>query len=145
VFLHPIGSTGHVVHFGASGPQNITTIFFILEWAQCSFHEKRTGTRYSELEFLHPVGSAGHVVHSIASGTQNVDGLFFMLRWAWCGFPVQNFYFWIRWDLRVTYCILVRPRHETSTHHFSCSIGPSVVSIKSAQGHVMPSLCFCIR
>jgi hypothetical protein len=93
VFLHPIGSTGHVVHFGASGPQNINTIFFILEWAQCSLHEKRTGTRYSELEFLHPVGSAGHVVHSIASGTQNVDGLFFMLRWACAVFQCRTFIF----------------------------------------------------
>jgi hypothetical protein len=36
-------------------------------------------------------------------------------------------------------------RHETSAHYFSCSGGPSAVSIKSVTGHVMPNLCFCIR
>jgi hypothetical protein len=29
-FLHPIGSVGHVVHFGASGAQNIDAVFFML-------------------------------------------------------------------------------------------------------------------
>jgi hypothetical protein len=30
------------------------------------------------------------------------------------------------------------------THYFSCSGGPGAVSRKSATGHVMPNLCFCI-
>jgi hypothetical protein len=29
-----------------------------------------------------------------------------------------------------------------STHYFSCSGGPGVVSVKSALGHVTPNLCF---
>jgi hypothetical protein len=53
--------------------------------------------------------------------------------------------FFIRWDMRVTQRILVRPAHETSTHYFSCSGGPSVVSIKSAPGHVTVNLCFSIQ
>jgi hypothetical protein len=30
--FHPVGSVGHVVHFGVSGAQNIDVLFFILEW-----------------------------------------------------------------------------------------------------------------
>jgi hypothetical protein len=59
---------GHIVHSDASRLRNVDALFFMLKWGQCSFHKKRTGTRYTELEFLHPVGSAGHVVHSSAYG-----------------------------------------------------------------------------
>jgi hypothetical protein len=34
VFLHPAGSVSHVVHFGASGPQNVNALLFMLGWAQ---------------------------------------------------------------------------------------------------------------
>jgi hypothetical protein len=68
VFLNPVGSIGHIVHFGASRPRMIDAIFVIVEWARWGFHKKHAGTHYTELVFLHPVGSAGHVVHSSASG-----------------------------------------------------------------------------
>jgi hypothetical protein len=55
-----------------------------------------------------------------------------------------NLCFCMRWDLRVTLCISGRPKHETSTHYFSCSGGPCAVSIKSATGHVSLNLCFYI-
>jgi hypothetical protein len=32
VFLHPVGSAGHVVHSGANEAQNINVLFFMLRW-----------------------------------------------------------------------------------------------------------------
>jgi hypothetical protein len=58
----------------------------MLEWSQCDFNKKRTGTHYVEIVFLNPVKSAGHIVHSGESMAQNMITLFFMLRWDWYGF-----------------------------------------------------------
>jgi hypothetical protein len=38
-FLHPVGSAGHVVHFGASVPRNVNTLFFMLVWNQYGFEK----------------------------------------------------------------------------------------------------------
>jgi hypothetical protein len=67
LFLHPVGSAGHVVRFGASGERIIDTIFFKVSWGRYGFDKKRFSTRYTELVFSHLVGTVGHVVHSDAS------------------------------------------------------------------------------
>jgi hypothetical protein len=57
---------------------------------------------------------------------------------------LHNLCFCIRWDLRVKWCIPVRPGREMSTHSFSCMGGLSAVSIKSEPGHITINMCFCI-
>jgi hypothetical protein len=80
MFLHPVGSMGHVVHSGVFEAQNVDTLFFMHRCVRCGFHKKRVGTLCTELVFLHPVGYVGHIVHSSASRPQNVDAQLFMLR-----------------------------------------------------------------
>jgi hypothetical protein len=62
VFLHPVGSAGHIMHSSASRARNVDALFFIPGWAQCGFHKKPAGTCYRKLVFLHLLGSVGHVV-----------------------------------------------------------------------------------
>jgi hypothetical protein len=68
VFLHLVGSTGHIVCSGAPRMQNVDTLFFMVGCARFGSHKHRAGTCYVELMFLHSLGCMGHVVHSGASG-----------------------------------------------------------------------------
>jgi hypothetical protein len=108
VFLHPMGSAGHVQHFGASRVRNSNALFFMLLWDQYIFDKKCVETHYAELVFLHLVRSSGHVVHSGVAGTRNDNTLFFMHRWTRTvltkdalGHVVLNMYFCIWWNLWV--------------------------------------------
>jgi hypothetical protein len=46
VFLHPVGSVGHVVLSSVSGARNIEALFVTLGWEWYGFYKKRVGTRY---------------------------------------------------------------------------------------------------
>jgi hypothetical protein len=55
VFLHLVGSAGHVVHFGASGMRNMIALFFMLSRDRYRFDKKCAGTPYAEFVFFQPV------------------------------------------------------------------------------------------
>jgi hypothetical protein len=61
------------------------------------------------------------------------------------GHIMPNLCFYIRWDLWVMSCILVRLGHETSTHYFSYSGGTGKDSTKIVSGHIMLNFYFYIR
>jgi hypothetical protein len=81
VFLHPVGSAGHVVDSGAYGTRNVDKLVIMLSCDRYAFNKKGVSTSYPELVFLHTVGFVGHVVYSCVFGARNVDALFFLLGW----------------------------------------------------------------
>jgi hypothetical protein len=58
------------------------------------------------------------------------------------GHVMPNLCFCIRWDLRVTLCILVRLGHEISMHYFPRSGGTDTNCTKRASGHVTSNFSF---
>jgi hypothetical protein len=113
-FCIRLGSARHVVHSVAFGPRNVSALFFLLGWAWCSFRKKPARTHYAELVFLHLVGSAGHIAHSGAFGCETLMHYFSCLGGKGLvslknvlGCVTLSFCFCIRWDLRVTLCIMV--------------------------------------
>jgi hypothetical protein len=77
VFLHPVGSAGHVVQSGASGSQNVDALFFTLRWDRYGNHKKHAGTRYVELVFLHLVESTGHSAFRCIRGVKHRCTIFY--------------------------------------------------------------------
>jgi hypothetical protein len=52
VFVHLVGSTGHVGHSSASEMRNVNLLFFMIGWAQCGPHKNREETCYAKLVFF---------------------------------------------------------------------------------------------
>jgi hypothetical protein len=65
LFLHPVGSAGHVVH---SGHETSTHSFLCSTGTATDSTKSVPGHVMPNFLFLHPVGSTGHVVHSSMSG-----------------------------------------------------------------------------
>jgi hypothetical protein len=152
MFLHPVGSAGHIVHSDASGARNVDALFCMLRWGRYGFQNKHARTHYAELVFFNLMESPGHVVHFGASRAPNVNTLFFILRWARYGFQKKHvgtcytkLVFIHLVGSMVPSCIPTHLGHHMSTLYFSCSGLPTAVSIKSPSGHVVPNMCFCIR
>jgi hypothetical protein len=148
VFFYLLVYAGNVVHSGKSDVQNIDTLIFVILWYRSRFQKKCAGTRYAELVFLHLVGSAGQEVHSVASDVRHVVALFFLLGWDRYRFQknasrhiTPHMCFCIRWDQRVMLCLVVLLRYETSTYHFSCSGGTSVVIPQKARRETLRRTC----
>jgi hypothetical protein len=105
MFLHPVGSTGHVVHCGAYGAQNVDAPFFLLVWDRYGYHKKCAGTRYTKPISLLPVGYAGQVhlgrettTHYFAcSGGTSTNS-----KKSAIGDVTSNLCFFIWWDIWVT-------------------------------------------
>jgi hypothetical protein len=104
-----VGSTGHIVHSGASTARNVDTLFFMPVWDRYRLHKKYAMTCYAELLLLQPVVSADYIVHSGAFGAQKVDALFSysvetsaVLIKSAVEHVTPNLCFCIRWDLQVT-------------------------------------------
>jgi hypothetical protein len=62
VFLHPMGSVSHALHFVVSRVQNTDTLFFKLGWVRFRSHKKRVRTRYIELLFYASGGIYGSCI-----------------------------------------------------------------------------------
>jgi hypothetical protein len=88
--LHSVGSTGHVVHFGAFGARNIDALLIMHGCDPYGFHQNGSGTRYAKPVFLHLVASTGHVVHYGTFVAQNIDAQFCMLGWDRYGFHKKH-------------------------------------------------------
>jgi hypothetical protein len=127
-----------------------STHYFPSQVGPEQFPKKCIGTRYVELV------QASSGMCGSCSAFQSVQDVkhrhtIFMLGWAWCGFHkkcigtpyVEHVILHpVRTARHVVHCS--GSGRKTSTHYFSRSGGPGAVFIKSAPGHVMPNLCFCI-
>jgi hypothetical protein len=84
VFLHPVGSASHIMHFGGSGARSIDVLFFMLGWDRYGYDKKRVVTHYAVLVFSHPVGSACHICILVRLACQTS-----MQYFSYSGGPIQ--------------------------------------------------------
>jgi hypothetical protein len=98
LFLHSVGSAGHVVHSSASEPRNINALFFMLGWARRGFLNKCSETSYAKLMFLHSVCPRREIsTHYFSCSCETVTGYIKSVS----GDVTSNLCFCIWWDLWV--------------------------------------------
>jgi hypothetical protein len=105
VFLHPVGSTGHVVHSGASGTRNVNALFFMLEWDRYGFHIKCPGKKCQRIIFHAGVGLVripqkarwDTLCRTCVFATGGISG---SLTAFWCvwGMKCRHTFFMMLWD-----------------------------------------------
>jgi hypothetical protein len=151
VFLHPLRSAGHGVHFSAFGAQNIDTLFFILGWARCVSTKSMLGHVTSNLYFCigRICGSCG--AFRCILGVKRRCAIFH----ARVG-PVQ-FQEKAHWGTLRRTCVFHQVGSTGHVVHSGASVAPNVNALffmlrwtwcgfhKSMSGHVSPNLYFCIQ
>jgi hypothetical protein len=84
VFLHPVGSAGHVVHFGVFEARNVDPLFSRSGAPSAISIKGALGHITLNLCFCIWWDIRGHVVHCGAFGARNVDTIFSCSGWTGC-------------------------------------------------------------
>jgi hypothetical protein len=125
-----VGSVGHVVLSGASGPRNIDKLIFMLGWDRYQFDKKRIGTCSAEFVFCTNGIWRSQSTFQCIWGTKHRCNIFSCSGGTgnYCTksapeIVTPNMCFRMWWDMRVTECIPMHLRRETSMHYFHARMG----------------------
>jgi hypothetical protein len=158
VFLHSLGSAGHVVHSGVSGARKIDTLFFMFGLGPIWIQQKARRDTIRRTCVFASAGICGsRSAFRCVQGAKRGHTIFSSSRGIW----IHKRHVETRYATLVSLHSLgstghamhsgasrvrnVRLGHEMMMHIFSCSGGTDLDSTKSTTGHVTLNLCFRIR